>query len=414
MLSSIHVAGFKTLLDLPNTDLEFGLVNVFIGANGSGKSNLLDALGLLGAAASGRVDDQELLRRGVRPGAPALYKTSLKNERFRPTISLGVKAEWQGELISYDVSLDNPIDTPRPSWQYRTEKVLRGDKQIVGRSPNGISFSADLEQLSSSFQNLDKDAGLAALVKTHPYLSGAPFELLELLQNYMVFSPTAPVLRGIQPDTSQSDPIGVFGGRLAEAVREILDLNKQMLGKMDLDDVFDLLDWVETFSISEPSRQLVSPSVPTVRNLVRFKDRWMRDGRNLLSGHDASEGALYVLFMLTLAMHPRIPRLFAVDNFDQAMHPRLARAVTRAFCTQILQATPGRQALITTHNPLVLDGLNLRDDRIRLFAVERDSSNGATRVYRILVSDDILKANQDGLSLSNLWVMGRLGGVPNI
>ena len=414
MLTNMHVAGFKTLLDLPDTDLEFGLVNVFIGANGSGKSNLLEALGLLGAAASGRVDDQELLRRGVRPGAPSLYKTSLKNEKFRTTISLGVKAKWQGEQITYDVSLDNPIDTPRPTWQYRTEKMLRGGKQIVGRSPNGLSFSAGLEQLSSSFQNIKNDAGLAALIKTHPYLAGAPSELLEWLQNYIVFSPTAPVLRGIQPDTSQNDPIGVFGGRLAEAVREILDLNTQMLGSMELDDVLDLLDWVDTFSISDTSRQLVSPSVPTVRTLVRFKDRWMREGRNLLSGHDASEGALYVLFILTLAMHPRMPRLFAVDNFDQAMHPRLARAVTRAFCTQILRAKPERQALITTHNPLVLDGLNLRDDRIRLFAVERDSSTGATRVYRILVQDEILKANQEGLSLSNLWVMGRLGGVPNL
>lgn len=411
MLTSMHVAGFKTLRDLP--DLEFGLVNVFIGANGSGKSNLLEALGLLSTAAGGRVDDQELLRRGVRPGAPALYKTSLKDEKFRTTISLGVKAEFQGSQITYDVSLDNPIDTPRPTWQYRTEKMLRDDKPVMGRSPNGISFALDQEQLSASFQNLKNDAGLAALVKTHPYLAGAPAELLDWLQNYVVFSPTAPVLRGIQPDTSQNDPVGVFGGRLAEAIREILDLNNEMLGSMDLDDVLDLLDWVETFSISESSR-LVSPSVPTVRTLVRFKDRWMREGRNLLSGHDASEGALYVLFMLTLAAHPRAPRLFAVDNFDQAMHPRLARAVIRTFCAQIIKASPARQALITTHNPLVLDGLNLLDDRIRLFAVERDSSSGETRVYRIQVKEEVLKANQEGLSLSNLWVMGRLGGVPNL
>ena len=414
MLTNVHVAGYKTLHELTDADLELGLVNVLIGANGSGKSNLLEVLGLLGAAANGRVDDQELLRRGVRPGAPALYKTSLQGERFRPTISLGVKAECQGEQVSYDVSLDNPIDTPRPTWQYRTEKLLRGDKQIVGRSPNGASFSAGLEQLSSSFQNLKSDAGLAVLVKAHPNLAGAPFELLDWLQNYMVFSPTTPVLRGIQPDASQSDTIGVFGGRLAEAVKEILNPYDRTLGRMDLDEILELLDWVEDFNISEASKQLISPSVPTVRNVVRFKDRWMRESRNLLSAYDASEGALYVLFMLTLALHPRAPRLFAIDNFDQAMHPRLARAVTRAFCAQILQASPPRQALITTHNPLVLDGLNLRDDRIRLFAVERDASSGATRVYRILVSENVLKASQEGLSLSNLWVMGRLGGVPNI
>ena len=414
MIKSIHIAGFKTLLNLSNPDLELGLVNVFIGANGSGKSNFLEAVGLLGAAAGGKVDDQELLRRGVRPGTPTLYKTSLNQEKFPTSINLGVKAEWMGETITYDVSLDNPIDTPRPSWQYRTEIMGRGNQKILGRSPAGAKFSGDLDQLSASFKNLKKDAGLAALVKTHPFLSGGPAELLEMLQRYMVYSPTTPVLRGIQPDTSQGDPIGVFGGRLAEAVREILDINKEMFGAMELDEVLDLLDWVEAFNISDTSKQLISPNVPTVRTMVRFKDRWMRESRNLLSGYDASEGALYVLFMLTLALHPRMPRLFAVDNFDQALHPRLARAVTRAFCTQILQADPVRQALITTHNPLVLDGLNLLDDRIRLFAVERDSTNGSTRVHRIQVTDEILKADQNGLSMSNLWVMGRLGGVPNL
>lgn len=44
--------------------MELGHVNVFIGANGSGKSNLLEALGVLSAAANGKVDEQALLARG--------------------------------------------------------------------------------------------------------------------------------------------------------------------------------------------------------------------------------------------------------------------------------------------------------------------------------------------------------------
>ena len=120
-----------------------------------------------------------------------------------------------------------------------------------------------------------------------------------------------------------------------------------------------------------------------------------------------------MLFALVLALHPKSPRLFAIENLDQAMHPRLARAATRLFCEQILKTIPVHQALLTTHNPLVLDGLDIRDDRIRLFAVERNSV-GATQVYRVQVSDEMLEATQSGLSLSNLWVMGRLGGVPDL
>ena len=73
MLKSLSVRTFKSLADVT---VELGLVNVFVGANGSGKSNLLEALGVLSAAADGRVDDQTLLARGVRPGVPRLYKSA--------------------------------------------------------------------------------------------------------------------------------------------------------------------------------------------------------------------------------------------------------------------------------------------------------------------------------------------------
>lgn len=209
--------------------------------------------------------------------------------------------------------------------------------------------------------------------------------------------------------------------RLAEAISDILDQQEERLGSIDLEEVFDLLDWVEGFDITSLSRELLSPDVPLLRSVVRFTDYWMNaptghdKARNQLSGYDANEGVLYVLFMLVLALHPRMPRFFAVENAGSSLNPRLARALARLFCQLIIESDPPRQVLLTTHNPLVLDGLDLSDDRIRLFAVERTrSTGGATQVYRIQVSDEVLKATPAGLSLSNLWVMGRLGGVPDL
>ena len=85
MLNTISIQSFKSLEDV---SVDFGIVNVFIGANGSGKSNLLEAVGVLGAAANGRVDDEALLRRGVRLGLPALYKSSFKGSRQPSEIKL--------------------------------------------------------------------------------------------------------------------------------------------------------------------------------------------------------------------------------------------------------------------------------------------------------------------------------------
>ena len=82
-------------------------------------------------------------------------------------------------------------------------------------------------------------------------------------------------------------------------------------------------------------------------------------------------------------------------------------------CEWYLQARPERQILLTTHNPLVLDGLPLQDDRVRLFTVSRTSS-GRTSVRRVEVDANLREKAEQGWSLSRLWVMGHLGGVPDV
>ncbi|MCD4738256.1 MAG: AAA family ATPase [Anaerolineae bacterium] len=350
MLDKISIAGFKSLLELQ--DLELGQVNVLIGANGSGKTSLLEALGVLSAAAAGEVSDKELSARGVRLGTPKLYKTSLREHSWRTTITFEASSTETGKIARYKVALDNPIKDPNPRWIYRTESLWRGQEQIVGRSPRGKRLSGGLEQLPET-PKLQAEAGLVHFARRYLDLGKGIEDLLDYLESYAIFSPHTPMLRGTAPDSSQRDPVGLFGGRLPEAIEEILDLKGEQLGKLDLDELWELLDWVAQFDVTQPSRQLLSSNVPVSRKLLRFEDVWMREGRNQISGYDASEGVLYVLFVLVLALHPRTPRLFAIDNFDQAMHPRLARAVTRLFCRLMLASDPPRQALLTTHNPLV-------------------------------------------------------------
>jgi len=57
-----------------------------------------------------------------------------------------------------------------------------------------------------------------------------------------------------------------------------------------------------------------------------------------------------------------------------------------------------------------LDGLPLRNDAVRLFTVER-SRQGKTG-HRVDVSEQLLKKAEEGIPLSQQWVMGTFGGVP--
>ena len=139
----------------------------------------------------------------------------------------------------------------------------------------------------------------------------------------------------------------------------------------------------------------------------------MREKRNDLSGYDVSEGALFALFLAVLSGHSRSPRLCSVDNADHGLNPRMARALVDKVCEWYLSADVERQLLLTTHNPLILDGLPLTDDRVRLFTVSRTRS-GRTSIRRVKITERLLKKAEQGWSLSRLWVMGHLGGMPDV
>src|SRR6267142_200332 len=63
MIRKVRVENYKSLPDLT---LDLGRVTVLIGANGSGKSNILEAIALASAAAQNKLDNEFLISRGIR------------------------------------------------------------------------------------------------------------------------------------------------------------------------------------------------------------------------------------------------------------------------------------------------------------------------------------------------------------
>lgn len=391
-LRQLSIKGFKSIVD---ETIELGRVNCFIGANGVGKSNLLEALGVIGAAAGGRVDDEAMIRRGVRAGLPRLFKTSFIGTQIRPHIFL----EGVGDPeATYRVSLLNPLEKPEPAWSFKSEILSSGkEPPFVQRAPRG-----------KSKLNLPETAGLAALSLVQLAPDDPKSCLLKLLQDYAIYSPNTPALRATVPDPQTRRPVGLVGGGLAEGFEAL----KHGLDDEVMDEVLDLVDWVSEVGATNSAGPLMSPSVPRVKQVLRFTDRFMAKSRNTLTAHDASEGALYVLFTAILCLSASAPGLLAIDNIDSALNPRLATSLVSKLNKWLQTANPDRQLLFTAHNPAVLDGLDLDDEEVRLFAVERNS-DGHTKIRRIEISDELSGLSKE-YPLSRLWSMGNLGAVPNV
>ena len=401
MIERFSVKTFKSLEDVT---VELGQVNVFIGANGSGKSNLLEALGVLSAAANGKVDAEALLARGVRPGVPKFYKSAFP-PKSGTHIPPHLRFEAYGLQAEYTVSLwnnleDTELEGQEPVWTFKNESWKENDKSLASRSP-------------ASRQNLNTQRGLAAL-KAVEVAEGPALSLLESLQSYVIFSPATAVLRGVTPETQPKTPVGLSGGNLLPAVHNLLiqRTRDNRAGKI-CEEVLDLIDWAKEIKLTSAVQNPLSPTKSSVKTTIEFRDRFMEEGRNILSAHEASEGALYALFLAVIAGHKDSPTLCAVDNADHSLNPRLARALMECLCRWYMAMEEPRQILLTTHNPLILDGLPLQDDRVRLFTVSR-TDTGRTSIRRVVVDEGLLEKAERGWSLSRLWVMGHLGGVPDV
>jgi energy-coupling factor transporter ATP-binding protein EcfA2 len=398
---------FKWFKSIEKVEFKPGRVNILIGSNGSGKSNLLEAIGVLSAAVNGRVDDEALLRRGVRPGVPSLFKCSFPDIKGPLHIHFGA---WSNSA-SYEVALFNPIKDPAPVWRYHTENLQQGPLRIVGRSHRGT-------------KKHNPEAGLAALKIVEMTDQGDAFHLLNELRDFAIYTPNTTTLRGIVADSQQRQPVGLSGGQLANAISDISRRRRLVVNGGESDsigefrskvreDALRMIDWAKLFSAASASTMPLSPSVGSTENVIRFVDRFMKPGRDTLSGYDASEGALYVLFHMVLAAHPKSPQVCAVDNADHGLNPRLSRELFRNICDWYLNSPYSRQIFLTTQNPLSLDGLPLQNDQVRLFTVSR-TEKGHTVINRIIYSEKLKKLAKKGWTLSRLWVMGHLGGIANV
>lgn len=396
MIDRITIQGFKSIAD---GDLELGRFNVLIGANGAGKSNVLEAIGLLGCAVSGRVGEEAFRFRGIRPGAPSLFKSAFAGRRIPRLIRLGAQAGDD----EYRVALDNPIARPESLWRFANEAVQGGGARIASRGPGGATFLDDAaRRITGAVPNGSQGIVPLARALRPDEPAGA---LLRALESYAIYTPFTPMLRGLVPETGPRDPVGLSGGGLAGALRDLY-LRDRATWKRLCQEVLEFVDWASAIG--------TVPGDDATGRALRFRDRTMRAERSLLSAGDASEGALYVLFLMMLLFHPAAPRFLAVDNIDSALHPRLARALVARVQELLTADGMDRQLLVTTHNPLVLDALRLSDPMVRLFVVAREKGSGFSLIRRIEHSEALERAQARGKTLSQLWVEGTIGGVPDL
>ena len=112
MLTQIEIENYRSLRKV---ELEMRPLTVLIGANGSGKSNLLDAFSLLAAAARGQLADSIARREGFDAVFFRGTQERDKGMRFGLTCATEGVSAAQGRPVTYEVRL-RPLGAGIQVW----------------------------------------------------------------------------------------------------------------------------------------------------------------------------------------------------------------------------------------------------------------------------------------------------------
>ena len=419
MLTNISIERFKSVR---RAELELGRVNVFIGGNGAGKSNLLEAIGVVSAALARGVGDGDLARKGVRLTPPELMKSAFKGD-LPKTLALAVTMDRD---VEYRMHLTGSSEDPLLGF-FSESCTYRGER-VFGRSHAGAKVLGDAVKAPR-----DRHRSMWDQVRVGFEFPEDVQSELDALSDFVIYTPQTDFLRGVQVGPIDAPPIGLRGEGLVEAVRGLLLQWGASPGRREWKikrralRLASVPGWAGQLVVGRVDDYLISREVQdTGDDMVYFVDKFMHGKRNKLSAYDSSEGTLFLLFAAVVIAHDEAPPVFGFDNVDGALNPRATRRLVEAIINATetsarygLRCGP-RQVFLTSHHPSTLDAFDLFDDAQRVFVVERDE-NGGTVIERLQPRDGMTREDWDfatkGRRLSQLWmdgdIKGALGAAPD-
>ena len=382
MIGRIAIENYKSI---ENLTLDLGRVTVLIGANGSGKSNILEAIALCSAAAANKLDNEFLFARGIRVPDDPRHMRSAFSRDAKDIIELLVDDDSAENIYTASLSYDSPLDfwsVTNYEWYDYIDKVK--NDYIRDR------YESDEEKKSHRQQFRTVTLDFSKLLYEKYSKSG--------LIDYLPFAPENTSLRRFEEE-GQIQPLGIRGEGLFKLLTVLArDENRDRLA--ELQERLQLLDWFGEFQIGG--------NVALGERTLRIRDQYLDGDLAYFTQRSANEGFLFLLFYFALFVAKETPRFFAVDNIDASLNPKLCAELLRQLTE--LAAKYDKQVILTTHNPAVLDGLNLQDDNQRLYVVERDL-DGRTQARRVPAPRPPEK-HEEPVPLSEAFLRGYIGGLP--
>jgi len=379
----------KNFTSIREARIELGKLNVFIGPNASGKSNLLKAL--------------RLLKNQIKIGVPTLdedraevpFGDLIHNFDLYETMEIGAIVEFGGEKVSYILRL---------SKDRYEEVVAKGAELLYGHSSKEssamyISRNGAAKEVSGSFTGLtlalrDREGRVE---KTSLNLFKSPLSM-----------PPSDIDQRVSAIAGFLGAIGVFNLSPAN-MRLRSEVSSEPMVKYDGIGLARYLLHLYLEKRKEFARveEVVKSLVPEVEEVIphlegKEVEIWLRS-RDLalpLRPEGISEGTLRLLamaFILNAGFS-----IVAIEEPENCVHPSLLEALV-----DLARKSPS-QVIFTTHSPHLLDHIKPEE----VFVVGKVGPE--TRVRKLIERSEIevvRKYLEEGGTLGEAWYSRLFGDV---
>ncbi|GGM19344.1 AAA family ATPase [Nakamurella endophytica] len=382
-LLELRLPAFKSVRD---GRVRLGPLTLIVGRNGSGKSNVLDALAVLSSLSAG-LDLREALdgrdRPAVRGGSQGC--APLGTSSFK----IGVAARYEGAIYQLDLRIGvEPILRVEAEslWTLRTSGPKRGERRYLLKSEPPDPYSADIVARWDNGQRgtnppitMRADQLLTSQIATRVPQTSQPARklldvatsVLDALSGVFVLDPVPSQMREYVPERDSvlrrsADNLSAVVGRLIrekETGSALIDMTRSLSEaqvadmrtvRSPLGDVMAIIEERIGGRLQEVPTRLMSDG--TLRFLAIAAA--MHDDPT----HDASENS----------------RLLVVEELENGLHSSQS-----ALLINRLKEAASRnvRTLATTHSPVILDSLG-GADHAHVVVAARDE-DGWSRLTRL-------------------------------
>jgi predicted ATPase len=319
-LRRLTVSGYRSIRDLR---LELGAVNVVIGPNGCGKTNLYRSLTLLASSAAGSLartlaDEggvPSVMWAGPRKKGPVRLEVSVELEDFEFEFSCGPVTPVPGEPPHF--ALDPEVKEERAFVRERRDRTAF----VRDHDGNRVTFPGELWA---------NESVLSQLAEPHrfPVLSGLRAEFLSWRFYHHFRTDRDAPLR--QPQVGIRTPVlSHDGSDLAAALQTIFTIGDGRALEHHL---------VRAFPGARLDVEEVDGRFRTLLHMPTL-------GRPL-DGRELSDGTLRYLCLLAALLSPRPPPLLALNEPETSLHPDLLEPLAELLAA----AAKHSQLWVTTHS----------------------------------------------------------------